>query len=141
MFKNTSKTAKILLFCKTTCNTTVDIAIVKKQRLALLDFEKKLHPLFKFVLCILSWYDLIKGKNGKPSGSMVCIGNQQPRFGIIHYYWWTASIKPRLLFPRAGYASWGLSLSSVYWSCSSVVRKDATPLTPPRAWAELYFQM
>ena len=29
--------------------------------------------------------------------------------GIIHYYWWTASIKPRLLFSRAGYASWGLS--------------------------------
>ena len=26
---------------------------------------------------------------------------------IIHYYWWTASIKPRLLFSRAGYASWG----------------------------------
>jgi len=34
--------------------------------------------------------------------------------GIIHYYWWTASIKPRLLFSRAGYASWGLSLSLVY---------------------------
>ena len=31
--------------------------------------------------------------------------------GIIHYYWWTASIKPRLLFSRAGYAS----LSSVYY--------------------------
>jgi len=30
--------------------------------------------------------------------------------GIIHYYWWTASIKPRLLFSRAGYASWGLFL-------------------------------
>jgi len=37
--------------------------------------------------------------------------------GIIHYYWWTASIKPRLLFSRAGYASWGLSLSSVYYCC------------------------
>ena len=34
---------------------------------------------------------------------------------IIHYYWWTASIKPRLLFSRAGYASWGLSLSSVLY--------------------------
>ena len=33
--------------------------------------------------------------------------------GIIHYYWWTASIKPRLLFSRVGYASWGISLSSV----------------------------
>ena len=29
--------------------------------------------------------------------------------GIIHCYWWTASIKPRLLFARAGYSSWGLS--------------------------------
>jgi len=36
--------------------------------------------------------------------------------GIIHCRWWTASIKPRLLFSRAGYASWGLSLSSV-WCC------------------------
>jgi len=35
------------------------------------------------------------------------------RCSIIHYYWWTASIKPRLLFSRAGYAFWGLSLSSV----------------------------
>jgi len=34
---------------------------------------------------------------------------------LIHYYWWTASIKPRLLFSHAGYASWGLSLSSVYY--------------------------
>ena len=33
--------------------------------------------------------------------------------GIIHHYWWTASIKPRLLFFRESYASWGLSLSSV----------------------------
>jgi len=38
--------------------------------------------------------------------------------GIIHYYWWTASIKPRLLFSRAGYASWGLSLSSVWYEKS-----------------------
>jgi len=34
--------------------------------------------------------------------------------GISHYNWWTASIKPRLLFSRAGYASWGLSLSAVF---------------------------
>jgi len=33
--------------------------------------------------------------------------------GIINYYWWLALIKPRLLFSRAGYVSWGLSLSSV----------------------------
>ena len=36
--------------------------------------------------------------------------------GIIHCYWWTASIKPRLLFSRGGFASWGLSLSSVCYS-------------------------
>jgi len=35
--------------------------------------------------------------------------------GIIHFYWWIASIKPRLLFSRAGYAYWGLSLSSVFY--------------------------
>jgi len=29
----------------------------------------------------------------------------------------------------------------VYWSCASVVMNDATPLTPPSAWAELHFQM
>ena len=34
-------------------------------------------------------------------------------FGIINYYWWTASIKPRLLFSGAGHASWGLYISSV----------------------------
>ena len=28
-----------------------------------------------------------------------------------------------------------------YWSCSSVLMNDATPLTPPSAWAELHFQM
>jgi len=29
-----------------------------------------------------------------------------------------------------------------YWSCSSLVMNDATPLTPPSAfWAELHFQM
>jgi len=29
--------------------------------------------------------------------------------------WWTALIKPKLLFSRAGYAPWGLSLSSVFF--------------------------
>jgi len=33
--------------------------------------------------------------------------------GIIHYHWWTASIKPRLLFSHAGYAFGGLTLFSV----------------------------
>jgi len=28
--------------------------------------------------------------------------------GIFHYYWWTASIKPRLLFSHSGFVSWGL---------------------------------
>jgi len=28
-----------------------------------------------------------------------------------------------------------------YWSCSSVVMNDATPLTTPSAWAELHFQI
>jgi len=29
--------------------------------------------------------------------------------GIFHYYWWTASLKPRLLFYHANHASLGLS--------------------------------
>jgi len=29
--------------------------------------------------------------------------------------------------------------SRFYWSCLSVVMKDATPLTPPSVWAELFF--
>jgi len=44
--------------------------------------------------------------------------------GIIHYYWWTASIKPRLLFSRADYASWGLSLSSVFLHGSQPSHND-----------------
>jgi len=28
--------------------------------------------------------------------------------GIFHYHWWTASIKPRLLFSHSGLVSWGL---------------------------------
>ena len=28
--------------------------------------------------------------------------------GIFHYHWWTASIKPRLLFSHSGNVSWGL---------------------------------
>ena len=36
-----------------------------------------------------------------------------PTKGIFHYHRWTTSIKPRLLFSHAGYASWGLSFSSV----------------------------
>jgi len=28
--------------------------------------------------------------------------------GIFHYRWWTASIKPRLLFSHSGIVSWGL---------------------------------
>jgi len=27
---------------------------------------------------------------------------------IFHYHWWTASIKPRLLFSHSGLVSWGL---------------------------------
>jgi len=44
--------------------------------------------------------------------------------GIIHYHWWTASIKPRLLFSRAGYASWELSLSSVKFFLDHVEQGD-----------------
>jgi len=57
------------------------------------------HGVYMYVVYIWKW------SSAHALGSQWC--------GIIHYYWWTASIKPRLLFSRAGYASWGCSLSSV----------------------------
>ena len=50
--------------------------------------------------------------------------------GIIHYYWWTASIKPRLLFSRARYVSWGLFLSSVFL-CIELELGQISPLFSP----------
>ena len=52
---------------------------------------------------------------------MLCIGN-----------WW---MKGKALRKHS------LQQPRFYWSCSSVVMNDATPLTPPSAWAELQFQM
>ena len=34
--------------------------------------------------------------------------------GIFHYHWWTASIKPRLLFSHSGLVSWGLPFLQSY---------------------------
>ena len=55
--------------------------------------------------CTCMLFTFINGVRSCARGRQWC--------GIIHYYSWTASIKPMLLFSRAGYASWGLSLSSV----------------------------
>ena len=41
--------------------------------------------------------------------------------------------------PQKPYPAWENS-NQFYWSCSSVVMNDDTPLTTPSAWAELYFQ-
>jgi len=46
--------------------------------------------------------------------SISMAGSYKPIFHNVLVY--TASIKPMLLFSRAGYASWGLSLSSVYFN-------------------------
>ena len=35
--------------------------------------------------------------------------------GIFHYHWWTASIKPRLLFSHLGIVSWGLPFLQFLW--------------------------
>ena len=52
-------------------------------------------------------------------GCMACIStllNEITTLDVLKFKLiWTASIKPRLLFSLAGYASWGLSLSSVYY--------------------------
>jgi len=40
----------------------------------------------------------------------------------LHYHWWTASIKPKLLFSHSGLVSWGLpflqfnTINGKYWS-------------------------
>ena len=36
------------------------------------------------------------------------IPNNTCKTNIFHYHWWTASIKPRLLFSHSGIVSWGL---------------------------------
>ena len=54
--------------------------------------------------------------------------------GIIQYHWWTASIKPRLLFYRAGYASWGLSLSSVQSMETKCWGNERMIYTSHKAW-------
>jgi len=59
------------------------------------------HGVCMCIVCIWEW------------SSAHALGGGRRWCGIIHYYWWTASIEPGLLFSRAGYASWGLSLSSV----------------------------
>jgi len=46
--------------------------------------------------------------------NIICFQALRQWCGIFHCHWWTPSIKPRLLFSHAGYASWGLSLSLVY---------------------------
>ena len=48
--------------------------------------------------------------------------------------WWKVK-------PSEGIACTRKQQPLFYWSCSSVVMNDATPLTPPSAWAELHFQM
>jgi len=87
------------------------------------------------IKCGLSWHCCPNWQNVAGGGIFVSFGNTNKRWvhacylhlkiefrscatgrqwcGIIHYYWLTASIKPRLLFSCANYASWGLSLSSV----------------------------
>jgi len=36
---------------------------------------------------------------------------------ILHYHWWTASIKPRLLFSHSGLVSWGLPFLQFNKTC------------------------
>jgi len=49
------------------------------------------------------------------------------RFKLFHYHWWTASIKPRLLFSHSGLVSWGLPFLQfnlrLYRHCCNVIRK------------------
>jgi len=59
----------------------------------------KCRPVLHHCVAILFW-----------SSWIVCC---QCTIDIFHNHWWTTSIKPRMLFSNAGYASWGLSRFSV----------------------------
>jgi len=61
------------------------------------------------------------------------------------YRAWTRAITLRLSNWWKGKPSGSIACTRkqqprFYWSCSSVVMNDATPLTPPSAWAELHFK-
>jgi len=47
---------------------------------------------------------------------------------------WTASIKPRLLFSHAGYASWGLFFSSVLITYCALSWDGSVPVLSKRNW-------
>jgi len=68
---------------------------------------------------------------------MVLINKRQYLTDNCHSYllnWWKGK-------PSGSIACTRKQQPRFYWSCSSVVMNDATPLTPPSAWAELHFQM
>jgi len=56
-------------------------------------------------------------------------------FHLLYYLNWWKEKPPGSIAGTRKQQPW------FYWSCSSVVMIDATPLTPHSAWAELHFQM
>jgi len=67
----------------------------------------KCRPVLHHCVVILFW----------SSGTIDCLhlkiefrscARGRPWCGIFHFHWWTASIKPRLLFSHSGLVSWGL---------------------------------
>jgi len=58
----------------------------------------------------------------------------ETRFNLRKTNWWKGK-------PSGSIACTRKQQPRFYWSCSSVVMNDATPLTPTSAWAELHFQM
>jgi len=59
---------------------------------------------------------------------------QKKKLKITIINWWKGK-------PSGSIACTRKQQPRFYWSRSSVVLNDATPLTPPSAWAELHFQM
>jgi len=59
----------------------------------------------------------------------------------LHYHWWTASIKPRLLFSHSGLVSWGLPFfsfndSTKYWCDRNKKWKMAVKKMKPLFWLQ-----
>ena len=59
---------------------------------------------------------------------------QFPQTSFILLNWWKGK-------PSGSISCTRKQQPRFYWSCSSVEMHNATPLTPPSAWAELHFQM
>jgi len=80
------------------------------------------------------WVPGTRGCRHRHSSLLPCRRTAWPGAHSVQLNWWKGK-------PSGSIACTRKLQPRFYWSCSSVVMNDATPLTPPSAWAELHFQM